>query len=345
MFLGSSVIITCDGSGNGPGNYVVDVNDGISSTSNMVQLTVNIVDPTDPTFTLPNDITVNCQDDRDDLSNTGDVVDEMDNCATGIQATYTDDESGLTGCNGTGTVIRTWTLADGNGNSVSMDQTITVQDVTSPMFTVPADVTIDACSDNIDDLSLTGDVTDESDNCSTGINATYADAAPIAGGCGNSSTVQRTWTLADDCNNVTVLQQTITLTDLTNPTSTQADISQDNDTGVCGANVTLTLDAGNTSDNCDSFGNLTITNDFAGGAGTADASGFYPVGTTTVTFTITDQCSNSIMYEVDVAIADTTKPTIVNCPMDATINNDPGNCDNTLAWLAPSVSDNCPGNY
>ena len=43
-------------------------------------------------------------------------------------------------------------------------------------------------------LTITGDVTDEADNCSTGLDATYTDSV-TAGSCANASVITRTWTL------------------------------------------------------------------------------------------------------------------------------------------------------
>ncbi|WP_299098117.1 hypothetical protein, partial [uncultured Winogradskyella sp.] len=88
-------------------------------------------------------------------------------------------------------------------------QTITVEDTTAPTFTVPADITIE-CDIDPSDLSITGDVTDEADNCSTGLEATYTDSL-ANGSCANASVITRTWTLTDECNNTTTLVQTITV--------------------------------------------------------------------------------------------------------------------------------------
>jgi hypothetical protein len=52
------------------------------------------------------------------------------------------------------------------GNTTSYDQTISIVDTTNPTFTVPADITIE-CDQDVSDLALTGDVTDEADNCSS----------------------------------------------------------------------------------------------------------------------------------------------------------------------------------
>ena len=93
---------------------------------------------------------------------------------------------------------------------------ITVLDTTAPTFTVPADITIE-CDEDASDLSLTGDVTDEADNCSSGLEATFTDET-FAGSCPTLETIERTWTLIDECNNQTDFVQIITIQDTTAPT-------------------------------------------------------------------------------------------------------------------------------
>ena len=75
-------------------------------------------------------------------------------------------------------ITRTWTLKDDCNNTTTHDQIINVVDKEAPTFTAPADVTIN-CEDDVDDLSLTGDVTDELDNCDVTLEATYSDAVRI----------------------------------------------------------------------------------------------------------------------------------------------------------------------
>ncbi|WP_299229833.1 hypothetical protein, partial [uncultured Psychroserpens sp.] len=71
-------------------------------------------------------------------------------------------------------ITRTWTLTDDCDNTTTLVQTITIEDTTAPTFTVPADITIE-CDQDPNELTLTGDVTDEADNCSTGLEATFSD--------------------------------------------------------------------------------------------------------------------------------------------------------------------------
>ncbi len=176
---------------------------------------IKVVDTIAPTFTVPDDITVDCKEDIFALELIGDVTDEADNCATGIlEATYTDTDS-IGDCPGLMVITRTWSLSDDCGNVTTQDQIITMQDTEAPTFTVPADVTLE-CDVNITDLSLTGDVTDEGDNCASGLEATYSDEV-VPGDCSGDSTITRTWSVSDGCN-VTEQIQIINVEDTTAPT-------------------------------------------------------------------------------------------------------------------------------
>ena len=78
-----------------------------------------------------------------------------------------------------GTTTVTYHIEDAAGNFAECSFDVVVNDVQNPTFTVPDNDTI--CRDldcdylsNIDP-SLTGDVTDEWDNCTMPIEATYSD--------------------------------------------------------------------------------------------------------------------------------------------------------------------------
>jgi|GEM_PF-1915901 len=189
---------------------------------------ITVTDTTSPTFTVPADVTIykdaRCSYDAS-LSITGDVLNEADNCSTGIEATYGDSEA-PGACEGETIITRTWTLEDDCGNTTVKDQLITAQDTTSPTFTVPPDITIYKDADcNYDaSLSETGDVTDETDNCDTSLDAIYADAV-APGSCIGEEIITRTWMLTDDCGNSLAQVQVITATDSTGPVI--ADVNPD----------------------------------------------------------------------------------------------------------------------
>ncbi|MBL7811435.1 MAG: HYR domain-containing protein [Bacteroidetes bacterium] len=79
----------------------------------------------------------------------------------------------------------------------------------------------------------------------------------------------------------------------------------------------------------------TLTNSYTG---TSNASGNYPVGTTTVTWTATDAAGNSSTCTQNVTVKDTEKP-VITCPAAATVSCD---ADHTSASTGvATATDNC----
>ncbi len=131
-------------------------------------------------------------------------------------------------------ITRTFTVLDSCGNEAACDQIITIDDLTNPGITCPADLNLEACG--LDDLAtelLTGNLGysavpslitlgefqaaggDASDGC--GLDSIYyfdvaVDECPI--------TVTRTFAAVDSCGNRTECQQTITIDDTTLPVLT-----------------------------------------------------------------------------------------------------------------------------
>ncbi|MBN1388619.1 MAG: gliding motility-associated C-terminal domain-containing protein, partial [Bacteroidales bacterium] len=129
-----------------------------------------------------------------------------DNCNI-ASVTYQDRQSGSCPI----VVTRTWRITDNCGNAATVSQTIYIDDTTPPTFTVPNDTVICRsldCSYNIN-TSITGDVTDEADNCDTSLDAVYSDDISGASDCSNLGLVVRTWTLTDNCGNMTTRTQNI----------------------------------------------------------------------------------------------------------------------------------------
>ena len=245
------------------------VTDIHGNTSTCEQL-VTVIDTEFPTFTAPADITIykdaTCGYDAS-VTITGDVTDEADNCDTSLDATFTDNVVAGS-CEGEQFITRTWSLSDDYGNTTTHDQIITVRDTTPPTFTVPADITIykDATCGYDASVTITGDVTDEADNCDTSLDATFTDAV-APGLCEGEEIITRTWTLTDDCGNPTTHIQIITVRDTTPPTFTvPADITIYKD-ATCGydASVTITGDVTDEADNCDTSLDATFTDAVAPG--------------------------------------------------------------------------------
>ncbi len=129
----------------------------------------------------------------------------VDNCDISTPLVITDSDWKFDCVNDT-TMARTFYVRDECGNFTSLTQTFILRDTTPPTFTVPATVQI-SCVQNKDDLALTGDVTDENDNCDSEVDAVYTDNLAFQLGC--SGYIIRQWSLSDHCGNTVTKFQTI----------------------------------------------------------------------------------------------------------------------------------------
>jgi hypothetical protein len=292
-----------------------------NAAANQVQ-TITVSDNTAPTFTRPANITIftdaTCNYDAS-VAVTGDVTNEADNCSTGLQATFTDVT--VNGpCVGSHVITRTWSLVDNCGNAApNQVQTITVSDNTAPTFTRPANITIftDAACSYDASVAVTGDVTNEADNCSTGLQATFTDVT-IEGPCEGSHVITRTWSLVDDCGNAAANQvQTITVSDNTVPTFTRpANITIFTD-ATCSydASVAVTGDVTNEADNCSTGLQATFTDVTVDGP----CEGSHVI---TRTWSLVDNCGNAAPNQVQtITVSDNTAPTFTR-PANITIFTD-----------------------
>ena len=231
-----------------------------------------------------------------------------------------------------GTVTVTWTASSECPEDVQNSAQFTViADSEKPTFTTPSDITIAKaadCSYNAS-VEVTGDVTDEADNCDTDLKATYSDKMD-EGDCEGKLIITRTWTLTDDCGNSTQHVQTITVQDQTSPTFNEtlptAEITAECDAVV--EAVTLTA-----ADNCDTDVPVVFTETRTDG----DCANSY---TLTRIWTATDDCDNETSFTQTVVVADNTAPVIV-CPEDVVVSIDADDPDAIVQIPLPTVSDNC----
>ena len=308
--------------GSCPNSYTLTrvwtVIDAHNNTQTATQV-ITVIDNSAPTFTAPGDITLykdaNCNVDASPSGAAGDVTNEHDNCASGLNATYNDVIAN--NCEGTYTITRTWSLGDACGNrAADQIQIITVRDNTAPTFTRPADITLykDAyCNVNSTPTGAAGDVMNEHDNCSTGLNATYSDA--VVNNCQGTYTITRTWSLVDNCGNAAATQtQIITVRDNTVPTFTRpADITLYKDAN-CNVNSSPSGAAGdvtNEHDNCSTGLNATYSD-----AVVNNCQGTYTI---TRTWSLVDNCGNAAATQTQtITVRDNTAPTFTR-PADVTI--------------------------
>src|SRR5690606_7006170 len=105
-----------------------------------------------------------------------------------------------------------------------------------------------------------------------------------------------------------------------------------NDVGVCGATITYATPVG--TDNC--TGATTVMT-------TGQASGtLFPIGTTTVTYEVSDASGNTAQCSFDATVNDTQFP-VLTCPADITVSNGANTCGAIVTYTAPVGTDNCPG--
>jgi uncharacterized lipoprotein YddW (UPF0748 family) len=117
--------------------------------------------------------------------------------------------------------------------------------------------------------------------------------------------------------------------DLADPTITAPpDVTADNDAGKCSASG-VQLGQPQTDDNC---GVDSVTN---------DAPSEFPVGDTSVTWTVTDVHGNKATATQKVTVTDVEKP-VVSAPADVVVPADPGLCSASAVVLGDATAtDNC----
>ncbi|WP_029038319.1 HYR domain-containing protein [Salinimicrobium xinjiangense] len=292
------------------------VTDDSDNTATATQ-TVTVTDDQDPTITAPANVSVS----TDTNSCVASGVDlgtpaTDDNC--GVKSVTNDAPSSFP----LGTTTVTWTVTDDSDNTATATQTVTVTDDQDPTITAPANVSFstDANSCNASGVALGTANTD--DNC--GVKSVINDA-PSTFPLGTTTV---TWTVTDDSNNTATATQTVTVTDDQNPTITApANVTISTDTNSCIASG-VALGTPTTADNC---GVKEATN---------DAPSSFPLGTTTVTWTVTDDSNNSATATQTVTITDTQKP-VISTPADITQSSDSGTCTAQVNITAPGVTDNC----
>ncbi len=314
-----------------------------NEAANQVQ-TITVNDNIPPTFTRPADITIftsaNCSYDAS-VSATGDVVNEADNCSTGLQATFTDAVTNGQ-CEGSKIITRTWHLVDHCGNAAANQvQTITVNDNIPPTFTRPADITVYTDADCKFDASVavTGDVINESDNCSGSLEATYVDEL-ADGSCEGSKIISRIWHLVDHCGNAAAEQiQTIKVLDTIAPTFTRpADvIIYSNANCEYNASIAFTHNVTDVADNCSS--DIEVTFSDVVSEGSCEGSKII-----SRTWHVVDNCGNASADQVQtIKVIDNIAPTFTR-PADITIyasENCSFDAGTEVTGYVTDVADNC----
>ena len=289
---------------------------------------------------IPDDVTVECGESTDP-SNTG-SIDELHNDFISTEVEYSDDTTGLTGCGGTGQIIRTWAVTDEDGfgsKSVTGEQTITIEDTTSPSITTQAsDLTVECDgAGNTAELNAWlaahGGAVASDVCCGTDVTWSHNYTA-LSDDCGATGSAMVTFTATDCCGNASTTSATFTIIDTTPPSiTTQASdltVECDGAGNTTELNAWLASHGGAVASDVCCGTDVTWTNDFIALSDDCGAT-----GSATVTFTATDCCDNTATTQATITIVDTTPPSITTQASDLTVECDgAGNTTELNAWLA-----------
>ncbi|MBL0047143.1 MAG: HYR domain-containing protein [Bacteroidetes bacterium] len=226
-----------------------------------------------------------------------------------------------------------YTITDASGGSAACNFNITITDNTAPTFSFcPADMTVNA-SPGLCSTIVTWPNPVAVDNC-PGVVVTQASGLP-SGSSFPVGIYSIKYVATDAAGNSTTCIFTITVLDIESPVISNCpnNITIPSDPGFCTAVATWT--SPNASDNC---GGVSISQVDGLASGSA-----FPVGTTSISYKAIDAAGLSTLCTFTVTVEDNTSPAFLNCPTNVSVNNDPGQCNAVVAWVAPTINDNCSG--
>ncbi len=217
-------------------------------------------------------------------------------------------------------ITRTYRVTDDCGNSIDVEQTITINDTQNPTASDPTTSSYECLSDV--PIANSAVITDEADNCSTPTVAFVSESQ--SGTC--PIIISRIYSVTDDCGNSIDVTHTISVEDNTAPVLDPAPMDV---TVECIGDVPAMTDL-DWTDNCDGTGTVTGSD----GALSGGACG----GTITRTWTYTDACGNVATTTQTITIDDTTLPTASD-PIAIDVPTGPAPAPDPL--VVTDEADNC----
>ena len=182
------------------GEYMVTVtNVATSCNTDLSIIIMDAIDSIAPVISCPDNITISCVSDQS-VASLG-MATATDNCDVNPVISFVDNAD-LSGCNGTGQIIRIWTATDSNNNVATCEQIIDIVDNDAPVFDQVSAMEIVNCPQNIPaPIALTA-----MDEC-TGAITVMPEITTVDQICDNEFTRVYTYNFVDACDNVTVFTQ------------------------------------------------------------------------------------------------------------------------------------------
>ncbi|MBL7805636.1 MAG: HYR domain-containing protein [Saprospiraceae bacterium] len=232
--------------------------------------------------------------------------------------------SGSTFPVGVNTVV--YRATDNSNNTATCSFTVTVNDVTPPSITCPASLT--ANNDPGECGAIRNYSTPSaSDNC--GVQAVTLLSGLPSGSFFPVGTTVNTWRARDAANNSSTCSFSITIKDAEAPVVTcPPAVVKPNAANECGRQI-------------DNLGNALITDNCIGLDFTNNSPGYFPVGTTIVTYIGSDNGGNSSSCTQSVTVQDVQFP-YITCPSLIQVETDQFDCAATVSYAA-TATDNCDG--
>ena len=218
--------------------------------------------------------------------------------------TYTITVTGINGCSAT-----------------SLPVNVFIGDNTNPVITAPLNVTV---TPNLgcEAIGVTLGSPITSDNCGV---ASVSNDAPAIYPIGTTTV---TWTVTDASGNVATATQLVTVVDQTAPSAfAPANVTVASNSNCEATDVELGMP--NATDNCTN--NLVVSN---------NAPTTYPLGTTIVTWTITDAAGNTTTVDQTVTVVDQTAPVVLLANTSLILDAN-GSATINFAALDNGSYDNC----
>ncbi len=298
---------------------LTDVNLNVSNHS----FVVTVIDNEAPSIQgLPAEVTVSTLDDQCSAAASWDQPNATDNC-DGTTLTSSHDIGSTFGL---GSTLVTYTATDAEGNSSQQSFLVTVSDHQAPEFVdAPGEMTVDSSPGLCSAIASWGDPV-VTDNCGN----TDLSVSHQSGSMFNVGSTFVTMFLTDDSGNSTQHSFIVTVIDTEAPllSGIPTDMTLTTDQGQCGATANWSLPSG--SDNC-GLGDL---------LGSHQPGDFFPLGTTTVSYSLADANGNLATGSFLITVEDEESPTITGATnVDITAPDSLCNADLTIP--EPQAEDNC----